>query len=220
MAQDRQKIDPHHRYPMIELIHEKHKTAEHVNHRLEQADLARLGLQAVMGERAFRDYHALSNKIGMNAAGNFRGMVVSAKWKMLFRHTSYIGEYLENVGYLASLASGIAESAPKIESILSSANSATLKGMQICATAGTIAQRALLGVVPAAAHLIYRSLEGWCMIAGLAGGKLESASSQCIATLQQADTLVNTTFQTVTDTSNQSKAIWSVIDFVTSHRKK
>ena len=131
-----------------------------------------------------------------------------------------MGEYIENAGYLAAVAVGIVESAPKIEAIVSSSDNAALKGMQISATVGTIAQRALLGVVPAGAHLIYRSLEGWCRIVGLAGAKAEPAASQCIEVLQHADTLVQTTFKTVTDTSNQSKVIWSVIDFVTSPRKK
>ncbi|HLG98906.1 MAG TPA: hypothetical protein VKX49_21525 [Bryobacteraceae bacterium] len=203
-------------YPVIELVHSQHKLAEKVDHRWGQADLGRIGLQAVMGGRAFRNYQALSNRVGLNVAGNFRGMVVSARWKVLFRHTSHVGEYMENVGYLAALASGIAESAPKIETILASSDSSTLKGMQIAATASTIAQRALLGVVPAGAHIIYRSLEGWCRVVGLAGGKAEFAASQCVNTLKYADTLVQTTFKTVTDTSNQSKAVWSVIDVVTS----
>ena len=39
------------------------------------------------------------------------------------------------------------------------------------------------------------------MIAGLAGGKAQAGASQCIATLEFADTLVQTSFRTVTDTS-------------------
>ena len=216
MSQD-SSASPHH--PVIELIHRQHKPAEWASHHLDQADVGRTGLQIVMGGRAYREYNALSNTVGLNKAGNFRGMVVSARWKTLFRHTSHIGEYMENIGYLAALAAGIAESAPKMEKILRSSDSATLKGMHITATAGTIAQRALAGAVPAGAHMIYRSLEGWCMVAALAGGKTELVASQCIKTLHDADTLVQTTFQTLTDTSNQSNAVWSLIDFVTSARR-
>jgi hypothetical protein len=117
-------------------------------------------------------------------------MVVSAKWHTLFHHTSDVGEYMENIGYLASLASGIAEAGPRIERIYSSSDSPVLKGMQTSAIASTIAQRALLGVVPGGAHVIYRSLEGWCMLAGLMGGKAQSGAARCIGTLQYADTLV------------------------------
>jgi len=209
-----------HRHPVVELIHSQSTTAELIDRRLGQADLGRTAIQAVAGGRAFRDYGALSNTIGVNRAGNLRGMVLSAKWRTVFTHTSEVGEYMENIGYLASLASGIMESAPKIEAILGSRDSAVMKGLQISAMASTIAQRALLGVVPAGAHLIYRSLEGWCMIAGLAGGPFQSGTTECIRTLRYADALVQTSFRAVTDTSNQSKTAWWVIDFFTSPHKK
>lgn len=212
-----------HRHPVLELIHSQHKTAEMIDRRWGQADLGRTAIQAVAGGRAFREYGALSNTIGLNKAGNLRGMVVSAKWRTIFTHTSdasKAGEFMANIGYLASIASGIMESAPKIEAILDSRDSPTMKSMRISAIASTIAQRALLGVVSSGTHLLYRSLEGWCMMAGLAGGQVQSGATECIKTLQFADALVQTSFRAVTDTNNQSKAAWWVIDFFTSPRKK
>jgi hypothetical protein len=82
--------------------------------------------------------------------------------------------------------------------------------MKISSIAGTIAHRALFGVIPAGTHLIYCSLEDWCMMAGLAGGRMESAASLGIKTLKRSDTLVSTTFRTVTDTTNQAKVVWSI----------
>jgi hypothetical protein len=209
-----------HNHPLIEIVHNHHTAAEKVDQRVGQADLARIVMQAVMGGRAFRNYNALSNAAGLNTAGNLRGMVVSAKWRTVFRNTSHVGEYMENLGYLTAIAAGIVESAPKIETILGASDRGTLKGMKLSALASTIAQRALLGVVPAGAHMIYRSLEGWCMIAGLAGGNAQLDASQGIKTLKQADALVQTTFQTVTDTNNQSKAVWWVIDVMTFPRTR
>src|SRR4051812_36664455 len=98
MAQQHDYATAKHHHPMIGLIHSQHKAAEDVSYRSHQATLGRIGLQAVFGGRAFREYHALSERIGVNKAGNFRGMVVSAKWKTLFRHTSQVGEYMENIG--------------------------------------------------------------------------------------------------------------------------
>jgi len=147
-------------------------------------------------------------------------MIVSTKWRTLFQHTSEVGDAMDNIGYFAALASGIADASPQIERILDSSDSPVLKSMRISASASTIAQRVLIGGVPAGAHLIYRSLEGWCMMAGLAGGKTQTTASRCVATLQYADTLVNTTFQTITDTNSQSKAVWSVINFVTAKRPR
>ena len=56
------------------------------------------------------------------------------------------------------------------------------------------------------------------MLFGLAGGKAQAASAEGIRTLHSADTLVNTTFQTVTDTDVQSNAIWTVINVFTKPR--
>jgi hypothetical protein len=210
-----------HDFPVLELVHSGGKSAGKLDDRLGQVDLGRTAVSRAVGARAFRNYNALTDVIELNKSGNLRGMVVSSKWHTVFRHisdSSKLGEYMENIGYLAALAHGIAESAPEFEEILRSQDSATLKGMQMLATAGTISERALLGVVPAGAHMIYRSLEGWCMLAGLAGGKAEAGASQCISTLHSADTLVQTTFKTISDTNNQSKAAWWVIDFVTSSR--
>src|SRR5271166_5596142 len=136
-------------HPVIELIHASHKRAELTDRRLGQVDLGRTVLQMVAGGRAFRKYSALANKVGLNKAKNLRGMVVSEKWRVLFRHTSEVGEYMENIGYLATVAAELAKSAPHIQKIVDSTDSAALKGMQIAAVAGSIAQKALLGVVPA-----------------------------------------------------------------------
>ena len=206
------------KHPVLELVHSRHKGAELVDRRLGQADLGRTVVQMVAGGRAFRKYNALANEVGLNKAGNLRGMVVSGKWRVLFRHLSEAGEYMENIGYLASIAAEISKAAPNLQKILDSSSPATLKGMQITAVAGSIAQKALVGAVPAGAHLIYRSLEGWCMLAGQAGSALQPAANSCIATLQSADTLVQTTFDTITDTTEQSKALWFVVDIVTTPR--
>jgi hypothetical protein len=215
MAQASQTTQGH---PVLELIHSQHQRAELVDRRLGQADMARTTVQMVAGGRAFRDYNALADSIGLSKAQNLRGMVVSKNWRALFRHTSEVGEYMENIGYLASIAAEISKSAPLFQKIVDSPDSAALKGMQIASLAGSIAQKALIGAVPAGAHLIYRSLEGWCMLAGLAGSSVQPAATSCIATLQRADTLVQTTFDTITDTSEQSKAVWYVIDIVTTPR--
>jgi hypothetical protein len=215
MAQASQATQNH---PVLELIHAQHKRADLIDRRLGQVDLARTSVQMVAGGRAFRDYNALADTIGLSNAQNLRGMVVSKEWRVLFRHTSEVGEYMENIGYLASIAAEISKSAPLFQKIVDSSDSSALKGMQIASLAGSIAQKALVGAVPAGAHLIYRSLEGWCMLAGLAGSPVQPAATSCIATLQHADTLVQTAFDTITDTSEQSQAVWYMIDIVTTPR--
>lgn len=75
-------------YPVIQLVHAQSGAAEKIDDRWTQLDLGRMGLQAFIGGRAFRSYDVLSNTVGLNQAGDLRGMVVSAKWATLFRYTS------------------------------------------------------------------------------------------------------------------------------------
>lgn len=203
------------RYPILEFGHSQHKRAELLDRRLDQASHGIDMIKMVTGGRAFRKYSALAEEVGLNQSGNLRGMVVSEKWRTVFRHSSEVGEYMENIGYLSTIVSELAKSAPGIEKILGAKDPVVFKGMQLASLAGSIAQKALIGSVPAGAHLIYRSLEGWCMLVGLAGGTAQKASSSGIATLQRADTLVQTTFDTITDTGNQAKAFWWIVDIRT-----
>jgi len=204
--------------PILEVIHEKHRLAEHIDKRISQVGLAGTAVHAVAGARAFREYSWLTDTVGLNKSGNLRGMVLSAKWRTAFTYIGKVGEHLENVGRLAGFAASIAEAAPEVDRVLESGDSNTMKGMHLARIAGTAAQRALLGAVPAGVHLIYRSLEGWCLMAGLAGGKAQSAANECVGVLHRADSLVQSSFKTVTDTRNQADAIWWVIDTTLSLR--
>jgi hypothetical protein len=206
--------------PVLELIHRTEKAVAHFDHCHSQVDLGNTAIGALAGARAFRDYDWLTNAAATNAAGNLRGMVVSAKWRVAFRYSDRIGKHLGNSGLLAAFAAGIGEAEEELGQLANSNDSALIKGARIAAIAGTAALRALGGTVPAGTHLIYKSLQGWCMLAGLAGGKVEFGANQCVGTLQLADTLVQSTFKTMTDTQNQSKAVWWVVDTVLSPRSR
>lgn len=228
----------HEPYPILEVIHRSEKTVSKVDQRLSQVDLGNTAIRAVAGTHAFRDYNWLTNAAATNQSGNLRGMVVSAKWRVVFRYFSEESKYMkymQNIGLLAGFAAGIAEASHELDRMAGSKEPAVVKGARLAGIAGNAAQRALLGAVPAGTHLIYKSLQGWCMMAGLAGGKLESGANQCIATLRDADTRVQSTFKAVTDTANQAKVInhpgdaaqavaqgakdvWLVIDTVLSPR--
>jgi len=205
-------------HPILEVIHRGEKAVSQVDHTLSQAEAGNAAIRAVAGSRAFRDYNWLTSVAATNTAGNLCGMVVSARWRVAFRYSSEVGDYMKNIGLLAGFAAGIAEAERELERLTNSSEPVALKGARIAAIAGTAAQRALLGAIPAGTHLIHKSLQGWGMMAGLAGGSFQSAANQCIATLRQADALVQSSFKAVTDTSNQSKAVWLVIDTVLAGR--
>ena len=192
-------------HPVIEIVSHVDKTIDHAAH-LNEA------VKAVSGTRSFRVYSASKGMPGMNVSGNLRGMVKSARWRTIFNYSSKVGEHMENLGTLAAFAANIAEMSNEFEAIANSSDTATLKGMRFAAAAGTAAERTLLGAVPSGVHLIYMSLQGWCEIAGLAGGKVGSGANECVRVLKDADAIVQKSFSTIADTGNQSKAFWWVVN--------
>jgi len=185
---------------------------------LSQANLGMLAAKLTAGSRAFRDYGWLNQVRPVNISGNYRGMVVNAKWATAFRFINKYGEDLDNLSNFVGFVANLAEAVPSIEAVYGSHDPSSTKALRYAAIAGTAAQRTLMGVVPTGVHLIYRSLEGWCMIAGLLGGPFRSGSTQALDVIKSADVLVQSTFLTVTNTQNQGNAIWSVIDTVLSSR--
>ena len=190
---------------MIEIVSQVDKAVDRTAH-LNEA------VKVVAGKHAFRVYSVSADKAGLNAVGNLRGKVKSARWRVIFNYSNEVSEHLENIGTLASFAANIAEMSNEFEAIATSPDPTGLKGMRFAAAAGTAAERTLLGTVPTGVHLIYLSLQGWCRIAGLAGGKVESGANQAISVLESADALVRKSFSAITDSSNQSKAFWWVVD--------
>lgn len=193
------------KHPVIEIVSHVDKGMDHAGH-------ANQAVKAVAGGRAFRVYNTLKEESALNSSGNLRGMVKSARWRVVFNYSSKVGKHLENLGTLASFAANIAEMWDEFETVAKSPESVALKGMRFAAAAGTAAERTLLGSVPAGVHLIYLSLQGWCQLAGLAGGKIEAGANECVNTLQSADAMVKKSFSTIADTGNQSKAFWWVVD--------
>jgi hypothetical protein len=207
-------------HPILEIVHESHENVEGAARVLDNSDLATKSVRAVTGARAFSDYHLLTAAVGHNRSGKLRGVVISAKWRSAFAYTSKVGEAAGNLGLLASFAASLAEAAPEVDRIIGSTEAKVVKGARLAAIGGTAAQRALIGVVPAGLHLASRALEGWSMIAGLAGGKAKSISSKAIGTIRHADTLVQSTFKTVAETQKQADGFWWVIHTVLSPRSK
>lgn len=184
------------RHPVVEIV-------SHVDQAVDHAGHANDAVRTVAGNRAFRVYSAAQP--ALNSSGDLRGMVKSARWRVVFNYSSKIGEHLENIGTLASFAANVAEMWNEFEAVAKSSDPVTVKGMRFAAAAGTAAERTLLGSIPAGVHLIYLSLQGWCQIAGLAGGRIEAGASECVNTLKTADAIVKKSFSAITDTANQAK---------------
>jgi len=157
--------------------------------------------RVIAGSEAFRRYDWLRNVPATNVAGNFRGMVVNAKWKTAFQFSNKIGEGLDAAGnalVLASLAVNLYKAKDRIAQILSSNTSDTDKAARLSAYTSSLILATLGGAVPAGAHLLAMSLEGYLMLAQLStGGRLDTAGA--VNKLRSLDANVGHAYNTVAD---------------------
>jgi hypothetical protein len=182
-------------------------------------------------KRAYHQSSWLSEVIATNTKGKLGGMVKSAKARVIYllaggedRGTipPDIRSALEDVKryeyYLtvASFAAGVVEDLPRIIEIAHSRSSYEHKGLRLAGIASTAAMRAWAGAVPFGAHAIYKGFEGYCMIGGLIATRSVVGATHYGQVFRNADTLVQSTFKTITEADNQ----WWLITTVVSPRAK
>ena len=204
----------HHHPPIIDIVHPILRDTEEV---IDRADKLRTGFRAIAASEAFRNYGVLNfvhDTLPQNVAGNFRGIVRSARWNTYFHYVSEHGEWLTNIGTLASFAANLAELGSSFEKIHCSNMDRALAAGHYAALAGTAAERVLSGMVTGGVHLTYMSMRGYCMLLGLAGGRAQTAAHTCIATLNRADAYVKTAEYAITNTENQAAAFYWAADAV------
>lgn len=168
-------------------------------------------LKVISASEAFSKYNWLTNVPGLNASGNLRGMVLSSDWRVVFDVSSDVLEAMGNVTLIAGFAANIADQWGATKAILNSSEPAVLKGLRLTALAGTASERTLGGAVSSGASLIFQSLQGYCLLGGLAGGTAQSYSNACVAHLQGANRWVQTQFNMWTDTTKQGELIYHVV---------
>lgn len=180
-------------------------------------------VQAIAGLQAFRDYNWMEQVVGgwgatrgLNAAGNFRGMVVSSRWATTYEVISPYANAIGNVATVASIASNAIDLAPQFEAIYASSDSPGIKGLKYTSLAGTVAQKTLAGIVTGGVHLIYLPLVFSCNRVAQAneGSGIGTAASVCSQVFQDADALVQTSAKYVTDPVNQERWLQTVVSIV------
>jgi hypothetical protein len=152
-------------------------------------DLVGNGMDAVKvfaGKNAFRIYNAATGEIGKNSIGTLQGMVKSADARAVFRVVGEVGEKFEIVAFLAGLADNLQKTSSEFEAVWQSNDSAVAKAANFNRLARAVAARTAIGIVTSGVGTIYDALKGWCMIGGLAGGKMELAAKQCVDVLEDA----------------------------------
>lgn len=135
----------------------------------------------------------------MNSAGNLRGMVISKRARYIYNISSNIAEKFEKYDSALAFAGIIIEIGKETDTIthIAKGNMSTgEKVRQVDLIVSTAILRSVTGVVPAGAHILAKSLEGYCQIAGvLSGGQLPT--DKWIGKLREADVNLKTFHQKV-----------------------
>jgi hypothetical protein len=171
------------------------------------------GFRAYTGLQAFRTYEWMTDTAALNVAGNFRGMVVSARWASAYTVLSSAANKIGNVATVASIAGNMIDLAPKFEQIYKSKDSAAVKAQKYSLLTSIVAQKTLAGIVTSGVHLIYLPIIAGCGAVAKAGGGggITSAADVCSTVVQNADALVKTSVNYITDPANQQKVILNLV---------
>ena len=171
----------------VHIVSQSDKVVGHVSY-------AANGFRAVTGLQAFRGYNWMTDVRTANTAGNFRGMVVSARWATAYEVVAPAAKLIGNVATVASIAANAIDMAPQFEAVYRSNDSAANKGLRYTSLAGTVAQKTLAGIVVSGVHLIYLPLILACNAApGAAGGSGITTAQGVCSVVKNADALVKNT---------------------------
>jgi len=171
------------------------------------------GFRALTGWQAFRGYEWMTDTRTLNSVGDFRGMVVSARWASAYKVMSSSAEVIGNIATVASLAANLMDMAPQFEKVYRSNASTVAKAQQYSLLTSIVAQKTLAGIITGGVHLIYLPLIAGCNAVGKAGGggSISQAGFQCSDVVQKADVLVQQTVNYLTDPATQQRVIQNLV---------
>jgi hypothetical protein len=174
---------------------------DHKQHALDGVGKAAIQIAKSSGLRAFRATvtHAGSHipHPALNASGNLRGMILSKRSQVIYHLSSNVAQKFEKYDSALAFAGIIIEigkDAEKIHHVIKSNLSTGEKWRQGDLIVSTAILRAVTGVVPDAAHLIAKSLEGYCELAGVVSGG-RAPAERWVGRLRALDVQIKATHQ-------------------------
>lgn len=153
----------------------------------------------------------------MNSSGNLRGMVISKRARQVFNISSNIAEKFEKYDCALAFAGIIIEIGKQTDSVthvVKSNLSTGEKARQVDLIVSTAILRAVTGVVPDVAHIVAKSLEGYCQIAGLVPGV---KTDKWIGGLRSLDVQIKTAHQKIYSPEFMQHAGDAVGDMIYAH---
>lgn len=171
------------------------------------------GFRAFTGLQSFRSYDWMTDVAATNVAGNFRGMVVSARWATAYNVISSTAKVFENVATVASLAATVMDMSGEFEKVYRSKDSAVVKAQKYSLLTSIVAQKTLAGIVTGPVHLFYQSLILGCDAVAKSGGNstVTSAANVCSLVVNKADVIVESTVNYITDPVTQQRVIQNLV---------
>ena len=163
---------------------------------IDYADATVKSAKFISTAEAFRKHDWLGRMPLANSSGNFRGMVVSAKWATVFHFTTKAIKPVEKVAGLASLAANLSKAKSEMDRIVTGNDDWMVKGARLSTQVSSVCLRTAFGSVPFAAHLISKSLGGYLQLADLAGIPKAGSLNTNLVELNHS---IQDTFHSVTD---------------------
>jgi hypothetical protein len=132
---------------------------------------------------AFRKYSWLHLAPEVNKSANFRGIIISSRWKSVYQISRKVRTYAEHLGTLATVGSAVLSSVDEIEEVWKSSAPAAQKAAQLSTQLSSMALRVITGtlVIPET-QAILSVLSTTCS----AVSRLASRQKDNLATVKQS----------------------------------
>ena len=124
--------------------------------------------RVISGSEAFRKYDWIKNIRPANTVGNFRGMVISSRWAVMYNFAETSLKVVEKVAVFAALAANIYKAKNEFQKIIASSEDWGTKSSRLSTQVSSVSIRTLGGVIPAGTHIIAMSLGGYLGMADIA----------------------------------------------------
>src|ERR1035441_652423 len=92
---------------------------------------------------AYRRFSWIMDAPVLNAAGNYRGMVISAQWKTVYVYSSSVADKAQNIAILLSVADELMKSRQQITAIVNGNDDGYTKAAKLSSQVSGIALRVL-----------------------------------------------------------------------------
>jgi hypothetical protein len=162
------------------------------------ADWSVAGMKAYSGKVAFREYSLLIQLPLKNTAGNFRGMVVNKRARVIYDFTVDAGEVLEKAGtvlFIAGVAIELSKRWGYVTKTINSSDDTSTKAQKLMLTGSTCILSGFASLAPTGTHLLAHAV-------AKASGVVHSVKPMSNK-LNAADANVQSWYKSLTDVDKQ-----------------